>query len=38
VAANSIPKTDGKNGMDVVKVLEAADASLINKGKMVMIE
>ena len=31
------PATDGKNGLDVVRVLEAADISLRNDGKMVQI-
>ena len=37
VVNNTNPKTDGKNGMDVVKVLEAADKSLNNNGKMVKL-
>ena len=37
VLTNKTPKTDGKNGMDVVKVLEAADISLNNNGRMVVL-
>ena len=38
VITNKIPKTDGKNGMDVVKVLEAADISLKNNGSIVIVK
>lgn len=38
VITNEQPKTDGKNGMDVVKVLEAADISLHDKGRMVEVK
>ncbi len=37
IVANKTPKTDGKNGMDVVKVLEAADISLHNSGGRVAL-
>jgi UDP-2-acetamido-3-amino-2,3-dideoxy-glucuronate N-acetyltransferase len=32
---NVTPRTDGINGMEVVKVLEAADTSLRNHGSLV---
>jgi len=38
VVTNKIPITDGKNGMDVVKVLEAADASLRNNGSRIVVD
>jgi len=38
VITNEKPKTDGNNGMDVVKVLEAADISLHNNGQMVELK
>ncbi len=37
VIENKVPKSDGKNGMDVVRVLEAADISLQNGGGKVTV-
>ncbi|MFC1831127.1 Gfo/Idh/MocA family protein [Thermodesulfobacteriota bacterium] len=38
VVTNKNPKTDGKNGLDVVRVLEAADISLHNSGGRVVLK
>ena len=35
---NTVPKSDAKIGLDVVKILEAAQKSIKNKGQEIKIE
>ena len=38
IVQNRRPKTDGQNGLEVVRILEAADTSLRHHGAMVELE